>query len=345
MSIERQIVADRYIPFLKGLLEPVAHIEYIDPAEFTPQRVRDADALLIRTRTRCGAPLLSGSRVRFIATCTIGMDQFDLPWCRGAGIATANAPGCNAPGVAQYVWSALLRAGMEPGRHRIGIVGYGNVGRIVAEWGHALGFSMMLNDPPLLERNPQEESPYAPFVPLELLLSGCDAVTFHTPLVRDGSHPTFHLLSRDNVTLLRRGAIVVNAARGAVTDTDALLRAHAELGTRLIIDTWEGEPHISRPLLDAAEVATFHIAGYSLQGKQRATRMAVEALCRHFAFPMPDMSHLAAPYRPGAAVAARQILDSYDPATDTAALRAAPADFEVMRDNYVYRPEPSFVVS
>lgn len=338
-----KIIADRFIPFLQGRLEDVAEISYIDPSEFTPERVKEADALLIRTRTRCNRGLLEGSAVRFIGTCTIGMDQFDLPWCHGAGIATANAPGCNAPGVAQYVWAALLRMGMVPGKHRIGVVGYGNVGRIVAEWGESLGFDMLLNDPPLQECGKLPEMVHGRFADLDTLLSECDAVTFHTPLRTSGKYPTHHLFSEEKVALLPCGGIIVNAARGPVTSTEALLKAHRERGTRLVVDTWEGEPRISRPLLDASHFATFHIAGYSLQGKQRATRMAVEALCRRCSLPMPDMSDLAAPYRPGCDVSAEAILTSYDPATDTESLRNAPDSFESMRDHYCFRSEPSFV--
>lgn len=338
-----KIIADRYIPFLQGRLDSMVDISYIDSEDFTPQRVRDADALLIRTRTRCNAALLKDSGVQFIATCTIGMDQFDLPWCHAAGIITANAPGCNAPGVAQYVWAALLRAGMKPGKHRIGVVGYGNVGRIVAEWGEALGFEMLLNDPPLLENEKIPEKIHGRFVELDELLSDCDATTFHTPLTSGGKHPTYHLFSSDKVALLPRGGIIVNAARGSVTSTEALLKARAERDTHLIIDTWEGEPQISLPLLDEATFATFHIAGYSLQGKQRATRMAVEALCRNFSLPLPDMSDLAPAYIPGGNITAEAILSSYDPNVDTDALREAPRQFERMRDHYSFRSEPSFV--
>lgn len=334
-----KITADRCIPFLEGLLEPYAEVEYISPSEFTPERVRDADALLIRTRTRCAAPLLEGSAVKFIATCTIGMDQFDLPYCASRGIATANAPGCNAPGVAQYVWSALLRAGLQPGHLTLGIVGYGHVGKIVAEWGRALGCRILVNDPPLEESGIRDST----FTDLDTLLAEADAVTFHTPLTRTGKHPTYHLFHKDKIGLLKPGGIIVNAARGPVTDTDALLEAHETKGTRLIIDTWEGEPEISLPLLDAALFGTFHVAGYSLQGKQRATRMAVEALCRHFSLPVPDMSHLAATYLPGVKVDTDEILRSYDPDSDTRALRKNPQRFERMRDTYRFRPEPSFI--
>lgn len=336
-----KIVADRCIPFLEGLLESFATVDYIAPDSFTPESVRDADALLIRTRTKCDAELLEGSAVKFIGTCTIGMDQFDLPYCHSHNIATANAPGCNAPGVAQYVWSALLRAGLDPQRHTLGIVGYGHVGKIVAEWGRALGFNILVNDPPL------EESGYleTAFTDLDTLLSESDAVTFHTPLTRSGLHATYHLFDKEKVAKLKQGGIIVNAARGPVTDTEALLEAHTTKGTRLIIDTWEGEPDFSRKLLDASLFGTYHIAGYSLQGKQRATRMAVEALCRHFSLPIPDMHHLAAPYRTGVNVDATEILRSYDPGADTHALRQNPDGFEQMRDTYNFRSEPSFSIS
>lgn len=338
-----RVIADRYIPYLRGLLEERAEVDYIDPEDFTPERVKEADALLIRTRTRCDASLLQGSRVRFIATCTIGMDQFDLPWCASHGIATANAPGCNAPGVAQYVWSALLRAGIRPGEHRVGIVGYGNVGRIVAEWGRAMGYEILLNDPPLLESGFDDGKAAGVFTNLNRLLQESDVVTFHTPLIKNGPHPTYHLLDTNKISLLRQGAVIVNAARGPVTDTEALLKAREEKGARLIVDTWENEPMLSHKLLDATMYGTFHIAGYSRQGKERATRMAVEALCRHFALTPPDMVHLAPPYSLRDSVSAEEILRSYNPETDSRLLRENPQAFETMRDHYAFRDEPSFV--
>ena len=339
-----KILADKYIPFLQGRLEPTADITYIDPEEFTPENVRDADALLIRTRTRCDARLLNESSVKFIATCTIGMDQFDLPWCKSAGIEAVNAPGCNAPGVAQYVWSALLRAGMRPGHHKIGIVGYGNVGKIVAEWGKLLGFEILLNDPPLLESGYEVSKAEGRFTDLETLLHECDAVTFHTPLTKSGKHSTFHLLSEEKVALLPQKGLIINAARGPVTSTEALLKAKKDKDSVLIIDTWENEPHLSRELLDKTLLGTYHIAGYSFQGKQRATRMAIEALCHYFKLPVPDVSDLAPSYSLRGKVTPQAILSSYNPYNDTFPLKQNPGAFEWMRDRYDFRSEPSFVL-
>ncbi|MDE7159593.1 MAG: 4-phosphoerythronate dehydrogenase [Muribaculaceae bacterium] len=329
-----KIIADDNIPYLKGRLEPFADVTYVDQDDFTPGLVKDADALMIRTRTRCDSRLLDGSSVKMIATATIGMDQFDLPWCHAAGIETANAPGCNAPGVAQYVWSALLRAGFDPEKMTLGVVGHGNVGSIVARWGDLLGAKVLVCDPPRAEAGMTDRD----YVRLERLLAESDAVTLHTPLLRDGRHPTHHLIGSREISLMRPGAILVNAARGSVIDTIPVKEALRDGRIRAIIDTWEGEPVIDRELLEMAEYGTFHIAGYSRQGKQRATRMALEAVGRHFGIDFPT-DGLEGPYAEPQALTPGKIMDSYDPAADTAMLRSDPAAFERLRAEYNYRPE------
>lgn len=328
-----KIVIDDNIPFVEGRLEDVAETIYVDQWGFTPEIVKDADALLIRTRTRCDEALLAGSTVRMIATATIGMDQIDTEWCRKAGIKVANAPGCNAPGVAQYVWSALLRKGFDPSRHTLGIVGVGNVGGIVAEWGERLGAETLLNDPPR-----EEAGMPGRWLPLEEVLRRSDAVTLHTPLTKEGVHPSHHLIGAREIGMMKRGAILVNAARGPVVDAEALEEALREGRIRAVVDTWEHEPEVERGILDRAEYATFHIAGYSRQGKERATRMALEALGRELSIPV-DLSGLEGPYAPPAALTVESIMKSYDPAEDTAPLRNAPEEFDTLRRNYRYREE------
>lgn len=332
-----KIIADENIPFLRGRLEAMrpggAEVTYVDQFGFTPGLVRDADAVVIRTRTRCDASLLEGSSVRLVATATIGMDQIDLGWCAGRGIEVRNAPGCNAPGVAQYVWASLLRSGFDPARHTLGIVGCGNVGSVVREWGESLGCRMLMSDPPRQEAGIPGE-----YTPLDRLLAESDAVTLHTPLTLAGPHATRHLIGERELALMRDGAILVNAARGPVVDFEALRPEVTGGRLRAIIDTWEGEPRVDRAILDAALYATFHIAGYSLQGKQRATRMAIEAVERAFGVEV-DKSGLEQAYAGLPGVTAADIMASYDPAADTAALRAAPDDFDRLRHDYEYRRE------
>ena len=328
-----KILIDDNIPYIAGRLEPVADVEYVDQFGFTPVNLRDADAMIIRTRTLCNRELLENTSVKLIATATIGMDQIDIPWCESQGIRIANSPGCNAPAVAQYVWSALLRKGFDPARHTLGIVGCGNVGSIVKQWGEMLGAKVLVNDPPK-----EEAGIPGDYTPLDQLLKESDAVTLHTPLHRDGKYPSYHLISEREVAMMKPGALLVNAARGPVIDTEAVLDALRNGKIRTIIDTWEGEPTINRELMDLSEYATFHIAGYSRQGKERATRMVLEEIEKEFGIQV-DKSGLAPKYTYPAAITAQQIVDSYDPAVDTDLLRAEPTAFDTLRRNYNYREE------
>ncbi len=334
-----RIIADDNIPYLKGRLEGIAEVVYVDQFGFTPEIVKDADAIIIRTRTRANEELLGESKVRLVATATIGMDQIDLAWCESNGIVVRNAPGCNAPGVAQYVWSALLRCGFDPKRDTLGIVGCGNVGGIVYAWGKELGCRMLVSDPPreARERAMGIESGIE-YAPLERVLAESDAVTLHTPLIRSGEHATYHLIGERELELLRPGKLLVNAARGPVVDFVALKSEVMSGRIRAIIDTWEGEPEVDAELLDKVEYGTFHIAGYSRQGKERATRMALEAVMDVLGLPA-DLNGLTGRYEGTEGLTCEKIIASYDPGIDTASLRAEPATFDKLRATYHYREE------
>ncbi len=334
-----KFIIDNKIPFIKGRLEPLGETIYAAPAEITPASVKDADALIVRTRTICGPGLLQGSSAKLIATATIGTDHIDLEWCRNNGIAVANAAGCNAPGVAQYVWASLLENGFDTSRHTLGVVGYGNIGTIVADWGRKLGARVIICDPPRKKSGLTDEE----YLPLETILCEADAVTLHTPLTRSGDDATFHLIGERQLAMMKPGSILVNAARGPVADNRAWAAHLKANNAKAIIDVWENEPEISTPLLELASVATPHIAGYSLEGKQRATRMALEAIEKHFGVKI-DTSGLEGTYTPPAEISGpSQITSSYNPAADTALLRANPQNFEKLRSDYNYRPEPSFL--
>lgn len=331
------IIIESNIPFIRGLFDGVAHVSYLSPQEITPERMRRADALITRTRTRCDASLLEGSCCRIIASATIGLDHIDTGYCRSAGIEVANAPGCNAPAVAQYVLASVIAAYGEERLSdlTIGIVGVGHVGRIVEQWARQLGMKVMLCDPPRAD-----EEGCDGFCSLEDVARDADIITFHTPLTRTGLYPTYHLAGDAFFDSLQRKPMIINAARGPVIDTPALLRAIDGGKTgRAVIDCWEGEPAISLDLLDKAFVATPHIAGYSRQGKIRATRMAVDAVARALGITPAPMSETAAA-GPAESVTAEMIAASYDPLADTAILRRDPSAFESLRNHYSLRPEP-----
>ena len=331
-----KIIVESKVPFVRGLLEPYARVEYLDPDDITPQAAADADALVVRTRTCCDAALLGGSRCSFVATATIGTDHIDLPWCAARGITVANAPGCNAPAVAQYVLGSVAALSTRPMHELcIGIVGVGHVGRIVERWARSLGMRVMVCDPP---RNRAEGG--TQWSSLDEVAREADVITFHTPLTETGPDATLHMADERFFRQLRRRPIVINAARGPVVDTPSLIRAlDSGLAGAAVIDCWEGEPAISHELLRRAAVATPHIAGYSRQGKWRASQMALDALTSHFSLPRITPAGDAPAPVPDAVTAA-DVAASYNPlTTDTPALKLHPENFEKLRNTYHLREE------
>ena len=273
-----------------------------------------------------------------MATATIGYDHIDTDYLAEAGIAWANCPGCNASSVGQYVATSLLRLA-EAGYVRldgccVGIVGVGHVGTAVDRAVQALRCQTLLCDPP----RAAAEGPGG-FVSMEEVYERADVITYHVPLVRDGHWPTCHMADFQR---MKRRPVLINAARGEVVDNMALLAALDSGQVRAaVVDTWEGEPAISLPLLRRVFIGTPHIAGYSADGKATATRMALEAVARHFGFDI--RFDIQPPALPADIVPAAdpfvRMLQLYDPLTDTARLKAEPGRFEYLRGHYPLRRE------
>lgn len=332
-----KIVADAHIPWLDGAFDAFADLVRVDPADICRDTVAGADALLVRTRTRCDAALLQDSTVRFVGTATIGFDHIDRRWCAANGITAVNAPGCNAPAVAQYVFAAINALGIgNLTQKTIAIVGVGNVGRIVERWARALGMDVMLCDPP---RARAEGT--AGFCTLDDIARRADIITFHTPLTQDGPDKTLHLADDRFFDSLERRPVIINAARGAVVDNTALLHAIKNGRTgKTVLDVWEGEPRLLPGLPDAVDIATPHIAGYSAQGKARASYAVARALCRTFGKPFGGLP-VPEPAQATDTVTIGRIAASYDIMADDAALRRNPGDFETLRNKYALRNEPA----
>ncbi len=342
-----KIVADIDVPFLEGVFEPYGEVLYKKGLDISREDVMDADALLVRTRTRCDAALLEGTSVKMIATATIGMDHIDQEYCHNAGIEVANAAGCNAGGVMQYVFSALYgvaaRKGIKIDGSTIGIVGVGHVGSKIEAMAEYLGFNILRCDPP----RAAAEGPEG-FCSLEHLLESSDVVTLHVPL----DETTRGMANADFFTLMKPGAIFINAARGEIVDEQALIDASPKLGA-IVIDTWNNEPDINEELLDIADIATPHIAGYTFQGKQNGTAYAVQAVARHFGleelysfFPaqdLPDREPVLLDLKGknhGEIAAVSQY--NYPIFTDDFRFRMEPHKFEKLRSEYQYRREIIF---
>lgn len=342
-----RVVADIDIPYLKGVLEPFAHVEYMKGKDIGSAAVRNADALFVRTRTHCGSTLLEGSSVQFVTSATIGTDHVDLGYLASRNIAFANAPGCNAGGVMQYVHTALFAVAAEKGIElkgkTLGVIGVGNTGGRVAALGEHLGFKVLRNDPPK-EAVVEDKSIYCP---LEYLLENSDIITMHVPLDEN----TVGMADSGFFSKIRPGSIFINASRGEVLCDDALLAKRGELSA-LVLDVWNGEPGaISRDLIAVADIATPHIAGYSYEGKINGTAMSVQAFARHFGIaelvdfvpehtPVPklELRTQDGTFLPTGDVAKR-LLERFPIYELDGALRNDPASFEKIRAEYKYRRE------
>lgn len=339
-----KIVIDNAIPFIKGVLEPFADILYREGGELCRDDILGADALIIRTRTKCDASLLQGSNVKIIATASSGYENIDVEYCRQNGIFIKSASGCNAAGVMDYVFSALYgcaaRKSIPLTGATFGIIGVGESGSKVERMARMLGFKVLLCDPIRMEK----EGP-SQFCSLDNLLANSDIVSLHLPLnesTRDSVDSTFF-------EKMRLGAFFINTAHGGIVDEKALIDAIPKLGP-VVIDTWANEPNINLSLMDKVDIATPHVAGYSYQSKQTSTMMAVRTVARFFGikklyefYPDADVKQLEAVKLDVNGMNQGQIASTfqynYPIFSDDFLFRMNPFGFDEIRANYQYRRE------
>ena len=321
LSTIPKIVCDQYIPFLVEAVQkawPQVQICPMKPEQIDAAAVREADVLVIRTRTQVNEALLSGSRVRLVCTATIYCDAHGIQWM--------SCPGCNAQAVCDYIEQAIeefqilkssnlqiLKSSNPP---TIGVVGVGHVGSLVAKMAERKGFKVLLNDPPK-----------GIGISLDKIAKNCDIITFHVPLVEIKNYPTRHLCDETFLSHCKPDALIINAARGGVVDEQALLHS----GHPFILDTWENEPNLNKEVLQSAFRASMHIAGYSVQGKRNATQMCLNSIANLFQLPPIDVS--AYPY-------SGKTAEPNNPhwlEDITRQLKAQPEQFETLRKNYYLR--------
>lgn len=352
-----KFIIDDKIPYIKGALEPFGEVIYLPGAKTTTDIVKDADALVTRTRTKCNEDLLSGSTVKFIATATIGFDHIDTNYCAEAGIKWTNAPGCNSKSVEQYIASTLFvlseKHKFELKGKTIGVVGVGQVGSKVARFCELIGMNVLLNDPP---RERKEGA--GKFVSIEEIQQKADIITLHVPLNMAGEDATYHLANEQFFNQLPNKPFVINSCRGEVVDSQAAKSAlNQNKINGLILDCWENEPDIDLDLLAACDIATPHIAGYSKDGKANGTSMSIQAISRFFKLGVDDWTspNIELPEQTKIKldgfmcteeqIIGKAILSTYDIRQDDAALRANVQNFEKLRGDYPVRREfPVFTV-
>ena len=315
----------------------------------------DAEVLLVRSVTQVDQALLAGSQVKFVGTCTIGTDHLDLNYLAAHNIGWASAPGCNARGVVDYVLGALLvlaeREAVDLAQRCYGVVGAGQVGERLVQVLRGLGWQVLVCDPPRQQREGGD------YVDLETLLARCDVISVHTPLTAQGEHPTEHLIGTEQLQALSHGAWLINASRGAVVNNQALKRFLAQRSdVRAVLDVWEGEPQVDVELAQRCDIATAHIAGYSLDGKIRGTECIYQAFCEYFSvpiksainFPAQTLLSMQLAGHTSQADALRVVCRAvYDPRADDAAFRLSlqgdtaqrRAAFDQVRKSYPVRRE------
>lgn len=356
------IVADENIPLLDSFFGDIGEIRRVTGRGLSRNEVKAADVLLVRSVTRVNRELLEGTRVRFVGTATIGTDHVDVEWLKAQGIGFSAAPGCNAGSVAEYVLAVVSlfadqRDLSDWSTLSVGIVGAGNVGSELARILERLDFEVKLCDPPRQDAEPENADN---FVGLSEALA-CDVVTFHTPLTRTGDHPTYHMVSDQQLAELHADQLLINAGRGEVVDGSALMRRLEQPDAPVVVlDVWENEPAIDPELVDKVWLATPHIAGYSLEGKMQGTEMVYQALCRFLGLPVrkkagqflpePALSKMSFTRNAIEDEALRLALGAcYDPRKDDLRLRRAmkeaadkrPEAFDRLRRDYPVRRECS----
>ena len=320
-----RVIIDQGIPFLEGVFGEEIEALYLPPEAITTEAVREADALFVRTRTRVNKDLLAGSRVRFVATATIGYDHIDQAYCQANGIHWVSCPGCNAQAVCDYVEEAIRSMKSKKSTLTIGVIGYGHVGKLVAKMAHESGYQVLVSDPPL-----------GIGLSLAEIAPQCDVLTFHTPLSHDGAHATYHLCNADILERCKPDVLLINAARGGIVDEKALLAKlsgetrDAEDGQmQCVIDCWENEPVIDEELLKKVDLGSFHIAGYSVEGKMRASAMCLAAFCAFFSLPILSINKKVVPLQGDSEEGwLKRISDQ---------LKKAPSQFEELRKQYKLR--------
>ncbi|MGG2018807.1 4-phosphoerythronate dehydrogenase PdxB [Pseudomonas sp. AO-1] len=351
------IVADENIPLLDAFFAGYGEIRRVPGRAIDRATVEQADVLLVRSVTNVNRALLEGSKVRFVGTCTIGTDHLDLDYFAEAGITWSSAPGCNARGVVDYVLGSLMTLaeieGVELPQRTYGVIGAGEVGGRLIKVLKGLGWNVKVCDPP---RQAVEGGDY---VSLEQIIEQCDVISLHTPLTRIGAGATWHLFDEPRLQQLKPGTWLINAARGPVVDNAALrtvLLAREDL--QAVLDVWEAEPEVDVDLAELCVLATPHIAGYSLDGKQRGTAQIYQAYCEFIGqtpsiqlsdlLPAPWLSEVTLHADSDPAWALAMLCRGvYDPRRDDADFRRSlvgnvaeqRAAFDVLRKQYPVRRE------
>jgi erythronate-4-phosphate dehydrogenase len=279
-----KILGDSQILLFEELFSHLGETATYTGRTISAEQLDNVDVLITRSTVNVDKALLANTSVKFVGTCTIGIDHFDTNYLESKGIAWTNAAGCNANSVAQYVLSAMAQLSPNWLHSTVGIIGCGNIGGQVYRRLRALGVNCRVYDPFLSAADNPD------LCDLKTVLRS-DIVTSHAPLTLSGAYPSFHLLGEKELEQLHDNSLLISAGRGAVIDNQALLRKLAhEKNICVALDVWENEPNILTELIPLLDIVTPHIAGHSLEGKENGTVMVYEKLCEFLQMTPPIAS-------------------------------------------------------
>lgn len=284
-------------------IEVVYDPTLVDDPERLHREVSDADALIVRNRTRVDPPLLNAApKLRVVGRLGVGLENIDLDACAHKGVAVEPATGANTQSVVEYVIGAMLvlrrgvfasskavlagawprsalGAGGEIHGLTLALLGFGAIAQAVARTAGALGMKIAAFDPYLPESDPAWSNVHA--CDLDEVLSIADVLSLHVPLTQT----TKGLIGADALSKMRPGALLINTARGGVVDEAALAAAlkNGQLAGAAL-DVFGKEP-LDRPsaaVFDACPnlILTPHIAGVTEPANERVSQVTVENVLR-----------------------------------------------------------------
>jgi (S)-sulfolactate dehydrogenase len=289
-----EFIDERALPALRAKHDVLYDAKLVDDAPRLLKEAAAADAIIVRNRTQVRGELLAAlKRCRVVGRLGVGLDNIDVPACEARGMQVIPATGANALSVAEYVigsamlllrgayqstvavaagqWPrSVLSNGRETAGKTLGLIGFGSIGQLTAKLARGLGMNVIAYDAMLDRDHPAYAAQGVQPAGLDELIAGADVVSLHVPLVDS----TRNLFDARRIASMRRGAVLINTARGGIVDEFALaaaLRSGALGGAA--IDVFGTEP------LPASEhfqgcpnlLLTPHIAGVSAESNERVS--------------------------------------------------------------------------
>ncbi|MXP56084.1 DUF3410 domain-containing protein [Pantoea sp. Mhis] len=349
-----KILVDENMPHALELFSQTGEVMIISGRQIPIDKLKNANGLMVRSLTNINAKMLANTSVKFVGTATSGTDHIDYVSLSKAGITFCAAPGCNAIAVVEYVICALLfiaeRDNFNLFDRTVGIIGVGNIGNHLYNRLKVLGVKTLLCDPLRTKYGNYNEED---FTTLDELVSRSNIVTFHTSLLKNGLYRSWHLANFNLLMKLQPNTILINTSRGPVVDNSALLKVlNIRKDLTIILDVWENEPNLLPNLLNKIDIATPHIAGYTVEGKLRGTIQIFEAWCKFIHYtpkivlekllPSKNLSEIKFPGKLNQSNLKKLSTLIYDISYDDMMLRkvaTSPTGFDYLRKTYQERRE------